>query len=60
MGKLFMELDLDGNGSLDYEEFCRSELVKDMQSMSNEQDLRSLFDKIDTDKSGTIEYAEFI
>ena len=55
-----MELDLDGNGSLDYEEFCRSELVKDMQSMSNEQDLRSLFDKIDTDKSGTIEYAEFI
>ena len=55
-----MELDLDGNGSLDYEEFCRSGLVKDMQSMSNEQDLRSLFDKIDTDKSGTIEYAEFI
>ena len=55
-----MELDIDGNGSLDYGEFCRSELVKDMQSMSNEQDLRSLFDKIDTDKSGTIEYAEFI
>ena len=28
--------------------------------MSNEQNLRSLFDKIDTDKSGTIEYSEFI
>ena len=60
MGKLFMELDIDGNGSLDYEEFCRSDLVKDMQSMTNEQNLRSLFDKIDTDKSGTIEYSEFI
>ena len=28
--------------------------------MSNEQNLRSLFDKIDTDRSGTIEYSEFI
>ena len=28
--------------------------------MSNEQNLRTLFDRIDTDKSGTIEYSEFI
>ena len=28
--------------------------------MSNEQNLRKLFDRIDTDKSGTIEYSEFI
>ena len=28
--------------------------------MSNEKNLRALFDRIDTDKSGTIEYSEFI
>ena len=55
-----MEIDKDKNGKIDRDEFEQSELVQESLELVNAENIRDLFDKIDTNKNGTIEYSEFI
>ena len=55
-----MEIDKDKNGKIDRDEFEQSELVQESLELVNAENIRELFDKIDTNKNGTIEYSEFI
>eukprot|EP00747_Dinoflagellata_sp_TGD_P168859 gnl/TRDRNA2_/TRDRNA2_196260_c0_seq1.p1 gnl/TRDRNA2_/TRDRNA2_196260_c0~~gnl/TRDRNA2_/TRDRNA2_196260_c0_seq1.p1 ORF type:complete len:457 (+),score=93.60 gnl/TRDRNA2_/TRDRNA2_196260_c0_seq1:102-1472(+) len=52
--KRFQEIDLDGSGEIDYEEFLLAIGVEDSPAV------KSLFQTFDMDKSGTLEVKEFI
>ena len=60
IGKLFMQMDSDKNGSISREEFAASPLVKQSQEFIEAGSIDELFEKIDTDGSGDISYSEFI
>ena len=60
IGKLFMQMDQDKNGSISREEFKASPLVLQTQEFIEAGSIDELFEKIDTDGSGEISYSEFI
>ena len=57
--KDFAKFDTDGNGTLDFDEFCG--LVKAREpGEHSEAELRQRFNELDEDKSGTVEAREYI
>lgn len=52
----FVRHDRDGDGYIDYREFCS--LMAGLQSELREQELRTGFDSIDGDGSGRIDFEE--
>ena len=56
MAKIFTEADLDGNGTISFEEFARSNLAAQLSPA----EARTLFVRVDTDKSGEIDANEFL
>jgi Ca2+-binding EF-hand superfamily protein/CRP-like cAMP-binding protein len=59
--KVFMELDEDGNGNVDYKEFKTWwDKQEYLEPMERETELRDLFDIVDVDHSGEIDWEEFL
>jgi Ca2+-binding EF-hand superfamily protein len=56
--RLFNEIDSDGNGVIELDEFIEAYQKKD-PSVSKEH-LRKLFSEADVDESGTLEFDEFV
>ena len=56
--RLFNEIDSDGNGVIELDEFIEAYQKKD-PSVSTEH-LRKLFSEADVDESGTLEFDEFV
>ena len=54
---LFKQVDLDGNGLIDYDEFVR--LVEErVRAQPDDTEMRAMFEAFDKDKNGTIELSE--
>jgi len=51
--EIFRKIDLDGDGRIDYHEFCVATI--DHKKLLTEQNLKYVFDTLDVDKNGTIE-----
>ena len=56
MHQTFLKMDTNGDGVVSWEEF----LVALKSEIADEQEVRRLFDSIDTDQSGSLDYSEFI
>ena len=65
--KVMQSVDLDGNGTIDFDEFCRAlerfglhmkESRKGVGGLSRSE-AQALFDKYDSDGSGYLSYTEF-
>ena len=52
----FLNLDLDRDGEINYEEF----LLAVQKKIPDPEDIRNLFDAVDIDQSGSINYTEFV
>ena len=48
IGKLFIEMDTDGNGTLSMDEFARSDEVRGCLNVSSRQEIDEIFRLIDT------------
>ena len=57
--KVFKSLDKDGDGQLDRSEL-KEAYGKNQKLFSTEQELDSIFDKIDVNKTGQIDFSEFL
>ncbi|EGD83194.1 hypothetical protein PTSG_03825 [Salpingoeca rosetta] len=55
----FQQADQDGDGVLSFEEFAQVFTPEQLGVSLTQEDLKALFDLVDTNGSGTIEYAEF-
>ena len=60
IGKLFIEMDTDGNGTLSMDEFARNEAVRGCLNVSGREELEEIFRLIDTNHNDQIEYSEFL
>ena len=55
--EIFKEIDLDGDGRIDFHEFCVAAV--DHKKLLSTQNLKYVFQTLDMDDSGTIELDEF-
>ena len=55
--EIFKEIDLDGDGRIDFHEFCVAAV--DHKKLLSTQNLKYIFSTLDLDHSGTIELQEF-
>lgn len=58
MRKIFIEIDTDKNGYIDFEEF--KNYFRENESCEEIEDIREVFDAIDLNSNDRIEYREFI
>ena len=56
--RLFNEIDSDGNGVIELDEFIEAYQKKDPNV--SQQHLRKLFEEADIDENGTLEFDEFV
>ena len=54
--EIFQKMDLDGNGKVDFHEFCVASV--DHKKLLSEKNLKYVFATLDQDQSGTIELSE--
>ena len=55
--EVFKQIDLDGDGSVDFHEFCVAAV--DHKKLLSTQNLKMVFNMLDKDQNGTIELDEF-
>ena len=55
--RIFKHFDLNGNGTIDFKEFCKA--LETLGCVFRDHELRAIFSKHDADKSGWLDYEEF-
>ena len=60
MEKLFKKIDLDGNGSVDFEEFLMLFKFKQYLGKEEETSTKKMFDMFDKDQTGYLSVEEWL